>query len=80
MDFLFHRFSQLGNKKSVYQGFDKRFAILRGRDQIRTDVQGFADLCLTTRPPDLLSFTFLKTRKAIKKFINLKKKLRLNYN
>jgi hypothetical protein len=25
----------------------------RGRERIRTAVQGFADLCLATRPPDL---------------------------
>ena len=29
----------------------------RGLDQIRTDVDGFADHCLTTRPRDLLKKT-----------------------
>lgn len=29
-------------------------SFVRGRERIRTAVRGFADLCLTARPPDLV--------------------------
>ncbi len=38
-----------GTKKALHE---VRLKMLGGRDQIRTGVQGFADLCLATRPRD----------------------------
>ena len=34
--------------------FLERFILLRGPERIRTAVRAFAELCLTTRPQDLL--------------------------
>ncbi len=41
-------------KERWYSTQDLTYVACRGREQIRTAVQGFADLCLTARPRDHL--------------------------
>jgi uridine phosphorylase len=38
----------------TYKGFKLYRSVLRGPDRIRTDVEAFAELCLATRPRDLI--------------------------
>ena len=40
------------NKKADKMEHSPSYPLIRGFERIRTAVEGFADLCLATRPPD----------------------------
>ncbi len=48
----------------------RSFEIFRGRERTRTAVEGFADLCLATRPRDLEDCKCSKKTFPVKKKLN----------